>query len=227
MHLLAFDTCGAGCSVALLEDDRVLRLASENEPGKHVEAIFSLAETVLSKENLTYRDVDCFACTSGPGSFTGVRIGLAAVRGLTFALQAPALALTTLHAAAYDAACAHGAPGEIAVLLDARRDAWYFQRFHCPADSAPVPLGEAILLESAQLPGVIRQEETVFSDHPKLLQSHLHRDILNSAAVTVNADVAGRLGYRLFHAGGDNQPPLLPVYVRAADAKIPGNKALL
>lgn len=140
--LLAIDTAAPRLQLALLaEGDRVETLVEEMPTGQGERLFPALAE-LLSRAGVTYKDLTRIAVTTGPGSFTGLRIGLSAARGLALALDIPVIGIPSLLALSLVARC-----DAIAVLLDARRDEAYFQTFSGPgiAIGAPalLPMSEA------------------------------------------------------------------------------------
>ncbi|MBP7190488.1 MAG: tRNA (adenosine(37)-N6)-threonylcarbamoyltransferase complex dimerization subunit type 1 TsaB [Rickettsiaceae bacterium] len=85
MKILAFDSSNQKSSVAIYEDERILSYSASTIPNNQAETLLSLIEQTLEKAGLSYSDLDFMAVTTGPGSFTGVRIGLAAAEGIAAA----------------------------------------------------------------------------------------------------------------------------------------------
>ena len=136
--LLAIDTAGPRLQLALLLDERVETLIEDMAQGQ-AERIFPAIEGLLGGAGITYDNLERIAVTTGPGSFTGLRIGLSAARGLGLALNRPVIGVPTLLALSLDTGC-----DAAAVLLDARRGESYFQLFSGPG----IPVGEPALLSS-------------------------------------------------------------------------------
>lgn len=134
--LLAIDTAAPRLQLALLRDDRVDTLV-EDMPTGQAERIFPAIAELLARNNVTYAELTRLAVTTGPGSFTGLRIGLSAARGLALALGVPLVGVPSLFALSLNAMC-----DPVAVLLDARRDEAYVQTFSGPG----IPIREAALL---------------------------------------------------------------------------------
>ncbi len=136
MHtpLLAIDTAAPRLQLALLIGDRVDTLVEDMAQGQ-AERLFPALAELLARNGTTYKDLARIAVTTGPGSFTGLRIGLSAARGLGLALDIPVVGVPTLLALSLVAGCA-----PIAILLDARRDEAYFQCFSGPAIPVSPPL---------------------------------------------------------------------------------------
>jgi tRNA threonylcarbamoyladenosine biosynthesis protein TsaB len=96
MLILACDTATETASVALWQDDRLLGESFANRGLTHSETFMPLVEKMLQENKLTAGDISHFAATTGPGSFTGVRIGLSAVKAMAYAVQKPVLGFSTL-----------------------------------------------------------------------------------------------------------------------------------
>ena len=141
MSVLAIDTASTRLQLALLRAGQV-DVFSEDMAQGQAERIFPAIADLVERNGVGYGDLTRLVCTTGPGSFTGLRIGLSAARGLGLALQVPVLGVPSLLALSLA-----GPPGPHAVLLDARRGEAYVQLFGGPGlpDSPPlvVPMAEA------------------------------------------------------------------------------------
>ncbi|MGY3438207.1 MULTISPECIES: tRNA (adenosine(37)-N6)-threonylcarbamoyltransferase complex dimerization subunit type 1 TsaB [unclassified Marinovum] len=126
--VLGFDTSAAQCAAALLCGDRILASRAEDMTRGQAERLFPLLEEVLAEGGATWRDLAALGVGTGPGNFTGIRISVAAARGLALSLGIPAVGVTALEAAAF---CL---PTPVTALIDARRDRAYAQSF---PDGAP------------------------------------------------------------------------------------------
>ena len=102
MLILALDTSGKMASCALLQDGVVLDLLQQDSQMDHSRLMLPLCEQLLQKHGLTFADVDVYAAVVGPGSFTGVRIGTAAVKGFAWAQDKPCAGVSSLQAMACD-----------------------------------------------------------------------------------------------------------------------------
>jgi tRNA threonylcarbamoyladenosine biosynthesis protein TsaB len=114
--LLAIDTTHECGSIALARGDQLIEELSLRAPDGFAHVIYAHLATLLGRHNIRPCDIDCFASASGPGSFTGVRVGLACVKGLAEACNKPAVAVSNLQALA-----AFGSGPLRAAVLDARR----------------------------------------------------------------------------------------------------------
>lgn len=130
MRLLAIDTALAACSAAVLDTEHSAVVAQESMTLQrgHAEALMPLIKRVMERTKLAFADLDRIAVTTGPGSFTGLRVGIAAARGLGLAAAKPVVGITTLAAfAAPLIAAADHLP--VVAAVDARHDHVYLQVF--------------------------------------------------------------------------------------------------
>lgn len=133
---LAIDTAAPRLQLGLVQADGRADWVVEDIATGHAERLFGCLETLLARNGLTYADLGRVASTTGPGSFTGLRIGLSAARGLGLARGIPVLGVPSLLALSLTV------EGPCTVLLDARRSEAYLQAFAGPG----VPTGPARLL---------------------------------------------------------------------------------
>src|SRR5260370_23104791 len=128
MLILAIDTALDACCAAVLDTDASKIVAQESQPMKrgHAEALMPLIARVMNASGVAFAALDRIAVTTGPGSFTGLRVVLSAARGIALAAGKPVVGLTTL--AAYAAPLVAGnAEPPIISAIDARHDHVYFQ----------------------------------------------------------------------------------------------------
>lgn len=231
MNVLAFDTCYGACSVAvrwrsergewlLREDYRTL------EKG-HAELLLPMIEAVMVGAGVRFSDLSRIAVTTGPGSFTGVRIGLAAARGLALAAGLPIVGMTSLAVMAHRADLLLGARGStlrrehhrMLVAVDMRRNQYAVQLF---GESVAAPLFE---------PALLTPEEALarVGDQPLIT--------VGSGAAAI-AEAASRQGRTVVAALADLQPharqlailaealrpepAIKPIYLRPPDARPQG-----
>ncbi|MBQ8696445.1 MAG: tRNA (adenosine(37)-N6)-threonylcarbamoyltransferase complex dimerization subunit type 1 TsaB [Clostridia bacterium] len=122
MKILAFDASAAVGAVALTEDNEVIRAYNTEGTHTHSETLLPLAERALSEGGVSLSDIDLFACTVGPGSFTGVRIAVSLVKGLALPEDKPCVGLSSLEALAYPL---RNTDGIVCPMIDARRGNMY------------------------------------------------------------------------------------------------------
>ena len=122
MITLAFDSTAKAASVAVCDGERLLGLYNIDNGLTQSELLLPMAENLLHSLKLSFSDIELLAATTGPGSFTGVRIGAALVKGIAFGKNIPCVSVSTLEALAENA---KGLRGIIVPVMDARRDQVY------------------------------------------------------------------------------------------------------
>lgn len=120
MLILAVDTSTEFCSVALLKDEELLQEINDKTPYSHNKKLFKNIDTILNTNEIKINDIDILAIGSGPGSFTGLRVGMAALKGISFASKIKLLPVRSIDAVALDG-MEHFGSNKIAVLLDGKQ----------------------------------------------------------------------------------------------------------
>ncbi len=209
MILLAISTSGPIASAALLQNGALL-CVMRGEPGlTHSETIMPLCDRLLHEQQLTIRDIDVFAADIGPGSFTGVRIGVCAVNALTYAQNKPAVGVSAL------AALAFGLPGRICALLDCKNGNGYAALYEDGRELIP--------------PGAVVIDELLASlDSPIcFVGDHaLHRERILAAIPDatfigdgiLTADAVAAAAYEQYNRFGGTKD-ILPAYIRPSQAE--------
>lgn len=214
MNILAIDTALAGCSIAVLTPERTVSRV-EPMPRGHAEALMPLVAEVLTEADIGYEAIDRFAVTVGPGTFTGVRVGVAAVRGMALATGRPAIGISTLEAIAATHFAATGSSQSVAVVMDARREEVYAQCF--AADGAPLDEARAVAVDdlAASLPAGVGTAVGTASAMLAEEAGRIGRTVLAAGAIAwPDPVVLGRLA-------GVRRPgdPPSPLYLRPPDAR--------
>lgn len=122
MLILALESTALVASVALCEDERLIGEYSLNNGNTHSETLLPMVESLLSLSSVGTDKIDLFTCAAGPGSFTGVRIGAATIKGLAFGRNKPCIGVSSLEALAYNS---RGFDGIICPCMNARRGQVY------------------------------------------------------------------------------------------------------
>jgi tRNA threonylcarbamoyladenosine biosynthesis protein TsaB len=161
MNILAFDSSGAACSVAVLRSGSVAAQDRREMARGHAEALMPMVRDCLRTASLSFDALDLIAVTVGPGAFTGIRIALAAARGLSLASGVPVLGLTAFETVTAAVPVEAVAGSTLIVALDSRRDDLFVQFFAAgealgpgaaiaPADlAAAAPAGELVVAGDA------------------------------------------------------------------------------
>ena len=118
--ILCLETATPSCSVALVHNGEVLACEEDPKGQNHSEKITLFIDSVMKKAGISYNDLDAVAVSMGPGSYTGLRIGVSTAKGLCYAVSKPLIAVETLHAMAYGVE-PHGRAALRVPMIDARR----------------------------------------------------------------------------------------------------------
>ncbi len=236
MILLAFDTAQGALSAALFEaggegEPVLLSHFFEVRSRGHAERLLPVLEEVLAEAGTGFADLDALAVTVGPGTFTGLRVGLAAARGIALARKLPCVGVTTLEAVAAPVEL-HGNE-RLAVSFDARREEVYFQIFE---------QNQGAVTEPALLPLEIAAENAaqhkaaaklfLAGTGARLLAERLLPLGVEALPVETrpepDARAVGKIAIRRIRAQGLDafRVPPAPLYIRAPDAKLPGGLTL-
>ena len=216
MRVLIVDTALGACSAGVVEDGRLLGLRTELMTKGHQERLAGMARDAVAEAGGGFGAVDRIGVTVGPGSFTGLRVGLAFAQGLGAALDRPVVGVSTL-----DALAASIDPvGLVAAVIDARRGQVYARLFH-----DGVALGEA---EALPLDGAVdRILEAAAGTAPALVGSgasvlaEAFPDRLADAVLTSLAAPTPEALARLARAADPGIALPRPLYLRAPDATPP------
>ncbi|MEX2648342.1 MAG: tRNA (adenosine(37)-N6)-threonylcarbamoyltransferase complex dimerization subunit type 1 TsaB [Alphaproteobacteria bacterium] len=209
--LLALDAATATCSVAAWAGGRVVAALAERPGRRHAERLVPMIEAVLAEAGLGYDALDALAVTVGPGSFTGVRIGLACARGLALASAKPLIGVTTLEALAHGA----GAGRAVAAVIWSGRDRVFLQCFD-PGGRARGEPRAATLIEAA---ASVALTDLLIGDAAAALAA-LTGGAFDPAAFGPDAAAVAELAARRL-AGGLEPTARMPVplYLRPPDAR--------
>ncbi len=128
MKILSLDSTASVCSVAVSDGDKLISEITINTGNTHSETLLPAVENALKLSGTAIDDIDIFACSVGPGSFTGVRIGTATVKGIAYGKGKPCVAVSTLDALTQNLICFDGI---ICPVMNARRGQVYNALYRC------------------------------------------------------------------------------------------------
>jgi tRNA threonylcarbamoyladenosine biosynthesis protein TsaB len=217
MLILAIDTALDACAACVLDTDANQPIAQESQAMKrgHAEALMPLIARVIKQSGITFAALDRIAVTTGPGSFTGLRVGLSAARGIGLAADRPVVGLTTLAAYAAPVVSENGKPPVISAI-DARHDQVYFQVVSGNGGALlwprVAPIEEALAASRFGAPILVGNAARILADRwpadappPFKVEAHPAPDIawVGWLGAAVNPDIA----------------LARPYYLRAPDAK--------
>ena len=220
MLILAFESSAKAASVALCRDGTLLSQYTQCSALTHSRTLLPMAEDLLKNVEIPLDAVDLFAVAHGPGSFTGIRIGVSTVKGLAWASQKPCTGVSTLEAMAW-----HGlaAGGLICPVMDARRNQVYNALFRIK-DGKPLRLCEDRPIALEELSEQLRtlgEPAFLVGDGSELTARHLSQAGLPFRMAPENLRWQSAWGVAM--AATDKVPgtadTLLPVYLRLSQAE--------
>ena len=213
MRLLAIDCAASLCAACVYDAAAGLELGrSVLDLGKgHAEHLMAVIEAALKASGIGYRDLSAIAVSIGPGSFTGLRVGVSAARGLALALKIPAIGVTALEALAAEAA--RGFPGRaVLAALDAGREEIHAALY----DKALVLTYGPAATNLVEATAMARRADAVLAGTAAPLIATAAGHAFDTGPVTSTVDIATYA--RLAAAKGPGEKPK-PLYLRGADAK--------
>ncbi|MBK7947339.1 MAG: tRNA (adenosine(37)-N6)-threonylcarbamoyltransferase complex dimerization subunit type 1 TsaB [Deltaproteobacteria bacterium] len=232
LRLLALESATDWLSVAVLEAGRVVALHEHAGSRQHSTALLSVVDATLREARVALEEIGAMAISTGPGSFTSLRIGLATLKGLAFGRGIPVVGVSTLEVMALGvlegaAFEADGGP-EVLALLDARRGEWYAGAWRGaePPGALPVETLGAGLYAPARLAEDLPRPVVAVCPEPgawraAFVQAGLRlSDCVEGAAARPRADRVGRLGLlRLARGEAETASGLSARYLRRAQAE--------
>jgi len=225
VKILAVDTALGACSVAILSGDRVL--AEQHEPmlRGHAESLAPMVERAMAAASLPFTALGRIGVTTGPGTFTGQRVGLAFARALGVALKIPVVGLTTLHVMAAETLAAAAAPAWTIIAADAKRGEIYFAAY-APGGKVlvePCLLStSAVLTKLAHISGEYGMSPVMAGTAVPLLEPMLKTAGYQAHDTRIRQPRA--LFVALLAAHSAVAGPPRPLYLRPPDAKLPGSR---
>ncbi|MDU4937372.1 MAG: tRNA (adenosine(37)-N6)-threonylcarbamoyltransferase complex dimerization subunit type 1 TsaB [Clostridium sp.] len=223
MIVLSIDSSSKVATVALLNDDTLLGEYVINDKREHSVLLMPMIENLLKDCELTINDIDGFVVSKGPGSFTGLRIGMATIKGLSFGANKPYISLSSLDGLAYSLSYFNGI---ICPIMDALRENVYTALYKNEDGEfknimEPTPMELPDLLEMLKE----KNEEVIFTGdgllkHKEYIKSNFPNAKFASNHVSLTrASSIGELGLNLLKEGIKDDPNSAPVYLKKPQAE--------
>lgn len=224
MKILSFDSATESATCALIEDEKLLGEITFNYKKQHSVLIMTMIDTLLHNSNTDITEVDGFIISKGPGSFTGLRIGMATFKGICNGLNKPLLGISSLDALAYNLAYTDGI---ICPILDALRGNVYTSIYKFDKNTlvkledysaiAVEDLIEKLKEYNSKVTfigdGVYKHRETISVNLPLSCFAPTHLNVVKASSL-------GELGYNLLKEGSaENIYTLAPLYIRKPQAE--------
>ena len=221
--LLAVDTATEICGIALAVDGRIQAELMLSRGITHTQSVLSAIDAVLAITGLTAGDVDAYAVTRGPGSFTGLRIGISTVKGLAFATEKPMVGISTLAVLAHQAS---GSADLICPMMDARRSEVYWTLYRRENDGIKAIMAEQVG-PATEVADAIQEPCQFIGNGVPSYRSVLQKKLTHpaqwagSAVNNLRPAVLARQAWRQLQEGKTDDPRTFePVYLRKSDAEL-------
>lgn len=223
MIVLSVDSSSKVATVAILKDDVLLGEYILNDKREHSVILMPLIETLLKECNLTIDDIDGYVVSKGPGSFTGLRIGMATVKGMSFGNNKPYISISSLDALAYNLISFNGI---ICPIMDALRENVYTALYKNNNDSLE-KIMDYTALDIDELVNLLKDknEEVIFvgdglykhkkyicDNFPKAHFAPVHLNIIRASSL-------GELGLNLLKKGIYDDSNSAPIYLKKPQAE--------
>ncbi|ARE38735.1 TsaB protein, required for threonylcarbamoyladenosine (t(6)A) formation in tRNA [Rhodovulum sp. P5] len=208
--VLAFDTSAAHCAAALLRDGKIIAAAHVEMGRGQAEHLLPMLEDILAENSLRWADIGRIGVGIGPGNFTGIRISVAAARGLSLGLAVPAIGVSGLEV------LAEGEPGTVLAALPAPRNAVYLQLL---TDGKPLGAPRLATPDAPPEDLLLPTDTRIVGEAADRLGARLGRPF-ETRPLT---DIAPRIARLAAARVSTNMPRPAPLYVRPADAAPPAD----
>jgi tRNA threonylcarbamoyladenosine biosynthesis protein TsaB len=209
MKILSFDTTNATLSVAILFDKKLVAGKNILENNKHSEMLIPVIEECLNQAGIWYQDLDAIAFTNGPGSFTGIRVGLSCAKALAITTNLPVIAINSLEAMAYSYVNDYK---KILVVNDARLEEFFIQEFTIKNNQLK-PSFEPMMIKVDELQEFLPKEKFLLVGSAKnMIKNNLENAIISAGEDFIDAKNIALLAEEKFVVNHNYQSSAL--YIR-------------
>ena len=221
MKILSIDTSSNLCAVAILENTNLIKENILNDTKNHSEKIMPVIAQTLEEANLKLTDIDLIVCDKGPGSFTGIRIGVATVMSFVDSLKIPSIGITSLEALAYNVVLNTKNYSFVCPLIDAKNDNVYFELYSTET-GVPLSIIPANCININELISLLKNYENICFvgdgsvTHREILYTNFPTGIFSSDN-DISSYSLGIAGLNAYNS--NKKEDLLPVYLRKSQAE--------
>ena len=224
MLVLSVDSSYSTATCALIKDDKILAEINLNDKKQHSVILMRLIDSILKEYEIDINDIDAFIISRGPGSFTGLRIGMATLKGLAFASKKPLISVSTLDALAYNSISFQGI---ICPIMDALRDNIYTCLYKNENNNL-TPLIKEQCLNINELVNILKEQTLpiIFvgdgvAKHKEFLQENIPNSFFApNHSNFPKASSVGELGIKKINDGViENIDSINPIYLRKSQAE--------
>ncbi len=217
MRILAVDTSAVCASVAVTQNGKILSEASTNTGLTHSSTLMPMIDSVLKNAQIPLDTIDMFSCSVGPGSFTGIRIGVAAIKGLCDATKKKCIPVSTLEGLAYNLL---GHTCTAVSVMDARCNQVYCAVFSVDGDTV-TRLTEDMAIKIEELSEILKEYENIIfvGDGAKICHEQLGYTIASSGNVFQRGCSVAFAAEKAAEEAALDGGALMPVYLRLPQAE--------
>ena len=214
MKILSIDTSSDVCSVAILEDNNLIKEINKTDSKTHSENLMPLIDSLFKETNLTLSDIQVIACSIGPGSFTGIRIGIATAKAMAEVMQIPVIGITSLETLAY----LESTKNNIATLIDAKNNQVYCGLFNSNYELLQDYIADDIMEVIAKIKVHL---PLTFVGNGAIVHKELLEKLGTLSTNTMQSAYAlGKCAYSKYQKGDIlTADTLLPLYLRKSQAE--------
>lgn len=221
MKLLSIDTSSEICSVALLENNNLIKELSINDALTHSQKLMPLIKQLLDETNTSINDIDLFACDKGPGSFTGIRIGISTVKAFADAMNKPIIGISSLKALSYNIKD----DGYICSLIDAKNNNVYYSLFN-HFNNTYTKIGDYLTDDISNLLNILKNynNSIFFVGNGSIVYNDMIKSVLGENAIIKNTSLSatnvGIAAFDVYNSCSDNDyTNISPLYLKKSSAE--------
>ncbi len=222
MKILSVETSSNICSVAILEDTNIIKENTIDDANTHSVKLMPLIDKTLSEANLTLSDIDLLSCDKGPGSFTGIRIGISTIKAFADVTNKPSYGISSLTALAYQS----NFDGLICSLIDAKHDNVYFGLFEHKNEKY-IQVGNLLAENVNYVTNILKKcnKPIFFVGNGSIVYKDVLQSVLRENAIIINENqytnlTAISVGKAAFFAYLEKEEGnLSPMYLRKSNAE--------
>lgn len=209
MKILCIDTSSKLCSVAILEDTKLINKLELDNGLTHSETLMPLIKNILDKSNLSLKDINLLVCDIGPGSFTGIRIGVATVKAFSDSLNIPCVGINSLECLAYNVKT----DNLICSTIDCKNNNCYFALYNLKSETYDI----VVQPTSDTIDNVLNLLNTKYSNKSIVFVGDGIKK--NSISNYLNIEYLGIAGFKKFVSNNNLGEDILPMYLKKPQAE--------
>lgn len=229
LKILAIDTSGLVGSLALTEGETVLIEYSLLSKETHSRRLLQALDYLLARAGISLQEIDCLALTVGPGSFTGIRIGLATIKGLAKSLQKPVIGISTLDALSANFPFS---PCPVLPIIDARKKQVFTATYRPDNNGGLKKVSPERVVSPGILAATIREQVILAGDGAAVYRDVFEAELGGNAVFApgplsfIRASNVAYLALERYRAGRtDDIASMIPVYIRPSEAELKNTAA--